>query len=99
VTPSDAIASIFDRRGVTAMFVGELQHAAGSGIDAATFFAALQHLTETGVLIIVTKPAPDPHLTDLDLRIVARATPDASGAVEAVWHAFLRDFLASHRCS
>ena len=96
---AETIASIFERRGAAAMFVSELQHAAGAEIDAASFAAALERLTETGEIIIVSKPAPDPHLSDIDLRIVARATPHAAVDVEAVWSSFLRDFLASHRCS
>ena len=36
---------------------------------------------------------------DADLRIAARVAPDAAGAIESAWHGWLRDFLASHRCS
>ena len=67
--------------------------------DPIEFAAALRHLEEAGEIIIVTKPAPDVHLNDADLRIVARVAPDASEAVEAAWRDFLREFLASHRCS
>ena len=68
-------------------------------IEPHEFAAALQHLVETGEILIVTKPAPDVHLNDTDLRIAARITPDTSAAVEAAWRAFLREFLSSHRCS
>jgi len=67
--------------------------------EPAEFAAALQRLVERGELIIVTKPAPDVHLADADLRIAARVAPDAAGAIESAWHGWLRDFLASHRCS
>jgi nitrate reductase assembly molybdenum cofactor insertion protein NarJ len=99
MTAEEAIVDVFDRRAKTALFVTEVQYGIAPQRDPGEFAAALQHLVETGEIIIVTKPAPDVHLSDADLRIAARAVPDASAAVEAAWQGFLREFLASHRCS
>jgi hypothetical protein len=63
------------------------------------FAAALARLVERGEIIVVTKPAPDVHLADADLRIAARVAPQAEDAIESTWRSWLRDFLASHRCS
>jgi hypothetical protein len=99
MTAEQAIVDVFERRSATAMFVTEVQYGIAPQREPAEFAAALQHLVEAGEIIIVTKPAPDVHLSDVDLRIVARATPGASEAVEAAWRDFLREFLSSHRCS
>lgn len=99
MTAAEAIVDVFERRSVTALFVTEVQYGIAPQRDPVEFAAALQHLVETGEIIIVTKPAPDVHLNDADLRIVARTAPDMSEAVESAWRDFLREFLASHRCS
>jgi hypothetical protein len=99
MTAEEAIVDVFERRAATAMFVTEVQYGIAPQRDPDEFAAALQHLVERGELIIVTKPAPDVHLADADLRIVARPAPGASEAVEAAWRDFLREFLSSHRCS
>lgn len=99
MTAEEAIVDLFARRAVTALFVTEVQYGIAPQRDPAEFAAALQHLEARGEIVIVTKPAPDVHLNDADLRIVARVTPDTSAAVEAAWRDFLREFLASHRCS
>jgi hypothetical protein len=99
MTAEQAIVDVFERRSAIALFVTEVQYGISPQRDPAEFAAALQHLEEAGEIIIVTKPAPDVHLNDADLRIVARVAPGASEAVEAAWRDFLREFLASHRCS
>ena len=99
MTAEEAIVDVFERRSVGALFVTEVQYGIAPQRDPAEFAAALQRLVERGELIIVTKPAPDVHLADADLRIAARVAPDAEGAIESAWHGWLRDFLASHRCS
>ena len=99
MTAEEAIVDVFERRAATALFVTEVQYGIAPQREPAEFAAALQHLVETGEILIVTKPAPDVHLNDADLRIVARITPDTSAAVEAAWRDFLREFLSSHRCS
>jgi hypothetical protein len=99
VTAEDAIVDVFERRAATALFVTEVQYGIVPQREPAEFAAALQHLVETGEIVIVTKPAPDVHLNDEDLRIVARVSPEMSDAIESTWLEFLREFLASHRCS
>ena len=99
MTTEDAIVDVFERRGAKALFVTEVQYGIAPQRDAVEFAAALQHLVEAGEIVIVTKPAPDVHLNSEDLRIVARVSPAMSEAIEATWRDFLREFLASHRCS
>jgi hypothetical protein len=99
MTAEEAIVDAFERRSASAMFVTEVQVAIVPPRDPAEFAGALQRLVDAGTLMVVAKPAPDVHLNDADLRIVARVSPGAAAAVEETWRGFLREFLASHRCS
>ena len=99
MTAEEAIVDVFERRSATALFVTEVQYGIAPQREPAEFSAALARLVERGELIIVTKPAPDVHLADADLRIAARVAPNADAAIDAAWHGWLRDFFASHRCS
>jgi hypothetical protein len=99
VTAEEAIVDVFERQSAAALFVTEVQYGIAPQREPAEFSAALQRLVERGELIIVTKPAPDVHLVDADLRIAARVAPNAEEAIETTWRSWLRDFLASHRCS
>ena len=99
MTAEQAIVEVFERRGAGALFVTEVQYGIAPQLDPAAFAAALDQLTAAGELIIVNKPAPDVHLADTDLRIVAPAAPGAPEAIEAAWRDFLREFLSAHRCS
>jgi hypothetical protein len=99
VNVEEAIAAVFERRTTGALFVTEIEHDLGPVREPAAFTAALQRMSERGELIIVNKPAPDPHLEGADLRIAARVTPEANAAIETLWTSWLREFFASHRCS
>ena len=99
MTTEEAILGVFERRAAPALFVTEIEHGMIPRRNDADVSAALQHLIRRGEIIIVTKPAPDPHLIGADLRIAARTTPTAAEAIEAVWHDWLGEFLAQHRCS
>ena len=99
MTAEEAIVDVFARRSAAALFVTEVQYGIAPQREPAEFDAALERLVERGEIIIVTKPAPDIHLADADLRIAARVAPDAERAIEAAWHGWLRDFLSQHRCS
>jgi hypothetical protein len=99
VTAEEAIVDVFERRAVSALFVTEVQYGIAPQREPAEFAAALAELTKRGDIVVVTKPAPDVHLADADLRIVALAQPNAEAAIEAAWQCWLRDFFASHRCS
>lgn len=91
----DDILGVFARRDVQALFVTELQSALAPAVDPAALTAALEQLAARGDLVIVVRNAPDPHLEGADLRIVARS----GDAAEGVWRSWLREFLASHRCT
>ncbi|HEY5349571.1 MAG TPA: hypothetical protein VIJ64_07555 [Candidatus Lustribacter sp.] len=99
MTVEEAIVDVFERRSAAALFVTEVQYGIAPQREPEEFAAALARLVERGEIIIVTKPAPDVHLADADLRIAARVAPHAEDAIEATWRSWLRDFLASHRCS
>ena len=99
MTAEEAIVDVFEQRSAAALFVTEVQYGIVPQRDPAEFSAALARLVERGEIIIVTKPAPDVHLEDADLRIAARPAPDAETAIEATWNGWLRDFLSTHRCS
>jgi hypothetical protein len=99
MTTEEAIVDVFERRAASALFVTEVQYGMVPRCDAGDFAAALSHLVENGTVIVVSKQAPDVHLSASDLRIVARSLPGASDAIEATWRNFLREFLSSHRCS
>ena len=108
MTAEQEILQVFERRGTSALFVSELQHGVGPAADPQRFSSALERLAARGDILIVAKPAPDPHLADADLRIaaaVASAEPRAAAesaaaaAAESAWSDWLRDFLSSHRCS
>jgi hypothetical protein len=99
MTAEEAIVDVFERRSAAALFVTEVQYGIAPQRDPAEFAAALARLVERGEIVIATKPSPDVHLADADLRIAARVAPDADAAIEATWHGWLRDFLSTHRCS
>lgn len=95
------IVRIFERRGAAALFVTELRHALGPACPASALDAALARLAERGEILLVAHPVPDPHLAGADLRIAAPVTSGADplSAAETLWNGWLREFLASHRCS
>ena len=94
MTVEEAIVDVFERRSAGALFVTEVQYGIAPQRDPAEFSAALRVSSKLGRTIIVTKPAPDIHLADADLRIAARVAPDASeAAIEATWHGWLARVL------
>ena len=89
-----------------AAFVAELQTVLGARFEPDSFARALARLAAAGSLTITAKPSPDPHLDDVDLRVVALvdghdalARARAAEATERHWTAWLREFFANHRCS
>ncbi|HEV8022765.1 MAG TPA: hypothetical protein VGP41_15935 [Candidatus Lustribacter sp.] len=99
MTAEEAIVDVFERRAAAALFVTEVQYGLVPPRDPSEFAAALEQLVQRGEIIIVTKPAPDVHLADADLRIAARVAPGAGNAIETAWQSWLADFLSTHRCS
>jgi hypothetical protein len=89
----------FAQRGAIALFATELRRAVRERIATEEFEATLAAHERAGVVRIVTKSAPDPHLADADLRIVALERDDADLAIEETWRAWLTEFLRAHRCT
>jgi hypothetical protein len=83
-----------------AMFVTELASATSSRED--ELARVLSELEEAGKVLLVDHPAPDRHLVGVDLRVVGIVTEvgeqRARERADGVWHAWLRAFLATHRC-
>ena len=86
--------------GTPALFATEVRAALGPALAPAAFERALAELVARGRVVVVANAAPDPHLADVDLRIVAPASRRCAGGDRSgVARLFLRDFLSSHRCS
>jgi hypothetical protein len=94
-----AFEAAFAERGATALFATELRRAVRARVDAARFEHVLADRERAGAVRVVAKSAPDPHLADADLRIVALARDGADDAIEDAWRAWLGEFLRSHRCT
>jgi hypothetical protein len=94
-----AVIRAFADRDAQALFVTELQFATAAVLTRSDLDAVLSRMAADGSLIVVQKPAPDPHLAGTDLRIVAPASARAAGVIEDTWRAWLREFLSSHRCT
>lgn len=70
--------------------------------------ASLRRLEAEGQVLVQDHPAPDLHLEAADLRVVSTVAPGepradaearALDAGTTVWNAWLREFLANHRCT
>lgn len=79
-----------------------------STAGSASLDEALSLLEANRKVIAQDHAAPDPHLEGLDLRAVALVADDVSPeqaveaarrAADAVWTDWLRQFLATHRCT
>jgi hypothetical protein len=81
-----------------AAIVTEVRAAVKSG-DLET---SLRQLVDSDRVLVLTEPAPDPHLEQFDLRVAALVPDgDRGAALEAardVWGSWVRQFLANHRC-
>jgi hypothetical protein len=102
VTPPAAAQSVVDQleRRAGAMFVSEL--ATMVSTESAELTPLLIELEQEGRVLLVDHPAPDRHLVGTDLRVVGLVTDSdersAREQVNSVWHTWLREFLATHRC-
>jgi len=90
-----------------ARFVTELAAALGrSGIALGEIDRALAHLEAEGAVMVRDHFCADPHLADVDLRVVAlvekaqgeNAEPGAIRAIDETWNRWLGEYLANHRC-
>lgn len=86
-----------------AALVGGADPTRSAGID-----AALIELDAEKAIVVRDHAAPDPHLEGVDLRVIALVDAEAPTeaaeeaaieAAEAVWSDWLRQFLATHRCT
>lgn len=90
-----------------AMFATELAtRLAEAGCGPADTAEALAAADSAGRLVVVPHELGDPHLAGIDLRVVALAVDrrtdsrqDARHRADAYWAEFLREFLATHRCT
>ncbi len=103
----DAIMQVCGSRGMKARFVTEvLARLRRYGIAKAEMDRALGELEAQGEVVLRDHFCADPHLAGVDLRIVAMLEPalgDQSHAaalreIDLVWHKWLGEYLANHRC-
>ncbi|HEX6512711.1 MAG TPA: hypothetical protein VF157_10455 [Chloroflexota bacterium] len=94
----EQVLSALERSHPPALFISEL----AAKVRSPELEPALAGLEANRSVLVSRFPAPDPHLEDLDLRIVALVPPAGeSSALEAsatLWSDWLRQFLANHRC-
>jgi hypothetical protein len=94
----ERVLSVLGRSHPPALFVTEL----AARVSSPELEPALAELESARSVVVSRFPAPDPHLEDLDLRIVALIPESGdAAAVEAsasLWADWLRQFLANHRC-
>ncbi len=90
-----------------ARFVTELHAALGRlQIGAADADRALVQLEADGVVMVREHFCADPHLAEVDLRVVALVEGsagedpqmDAIRRIDATWNKWLNEYLANHRC-
>lgn len=103
----NAVVAILNGRGKKALFATELL--AGlrrSSIGKVEMDQALGELEVEGVLVLRDHFCADPHLAEVDLRVVALVEPalgDQAHAaalreIDLAWNKWLGEYLANHRC-
>jgi hypothetical protein len=110
VSPSGAKKTVIDvlrSRGKKARFTTELAVAlARSHIDQQQMEQALSELQAEGVVMLRDNFCADPHLSGIDLRVVALvesvdgadAQLSAIREIDSAWDKWLGEYLANHRC-
>lgn len=102
-----AITDLLRSRSKKARFVTELAAAlARAAIGKEQMEQALAELQAEGVVMIRDNFCADPHLADVDLRVVAMvesvdgADPQLSAIreIDSTWNKWLGEYLANHRC-
>ncbi|MBV8086216.1 MAG: hypothetical protein JO247_15525 [Chloroflexi bacterium] len=94
---ADEVLAALGRQQPPALFYSEL----AARVPDADLDAAVSKLEQLGAVLVLPHDAPDQHLEGIDLRVVASALDGeltALRAAEAAWGAWLRQFLATHRC-
>lgn len=107
---AERVLDLLRGRRPPAALVMELAALVGGPLPAASadLDGALTQLDANQAIVLMDHSAPDPHLEGLDLRAVAlvpdeapveQAVEAARRAADAVWGEWLRQFLATHRCT
>lgn len=100
-------AALASRFHLGAAFIPQLaQRVRSTGVTDDALEACLARLGAQGRVVIADHAAPDVHLEQADLRVVAAtrlpgATPDVPDAHERAqlfWQAWIRSFLMNHSC-
>jgi len=103
----NAVVAILNGRGKKARFATELL--AGlrqSNIGKAEMDQALGELEAEGAVVLRKHVCADPHLAEVDLRVVALLEPAlgdqahvaALREIDLAWNKWLGEYLANHRC-
>ena len=102
-----AVIDALSSRAKKARFVTELAATVGrSHIGKEQMEEALAELQAEGAVMIHANFCADPHLADVDLRVVALvdsldgedAQLSAIRAIDSTWNKWLGEYLANHRC-
>jgi len=95
---AEAILDVLRHRPARAAFVTEVR----AGVQTSDLENSLRQLVDSERVLVLTEPAPDPHLEHFDLRVAALVPDgDRGAALESareVWGSWVRQFLANHRC-
>jgi hypothetical protein len=101
------ILRTLEGRGKKARFVTELAAAlARSAVGSESLEPVLAGLAAEGVIMVRDHFCADPHLSGVDLRVVALvqssagtdAQMSAIRAIDEAWDKWLAEYLANHRC-
>jgi hypothetical protein len=102
-----AIADLLRSRGKKARFVTELAAAlVRSQFEKESMERALSELQAEGIIMIRDNFCADPHLSGVDLRVVALvesidgedAQLSAIREIDGAWNKWLGEYLSNHRC-
>ena len=103
----DAVVGVLRERAKKALFVTELAASLRrKKVGKDEMEQALSELQTGGVIVVRDNFCADPHLADVDLRVIARVD-EAAGAdayatalreVDLAWNKWLGEYLANHRC-
>jgi hypothetical protein len=103
----EAVVDFLRGRNGRARFMTELYASLGKiGMSAAAIDRVLAELESEGGVMIRDHFCADPHLTDIDLRVVARVERgagedpqmDVIRRIDETWNKWLSEYLANHRC-
>jgi hypothetical protein len=106
---SQNVLACLRQRERRALFVAELCTALrkAHGVSASDLERTLATLAADWSVVIRDHYCADPHVVGTDLRIVALVEPRAEDdgqvqamrEIEAIWHKWLAEYMANHRCS